>query len=187
MECQRAIYRPPWRIELTQREGTPRLLSDAELARAIARGLEAARAPRPATIGLILTGDEEIKALNEAQMGHEGATDVLSFPLLPPGAFPAHAGMVSSRAAVASPEFHSPPGRRLHLGEIVVSVERAIEQATEGRGGHTGEVRWSPQDELRLLVTHGVLHICGWDHATPAERSAMRSLELDLLAQASRT
>jgi probable rRNA maturation factor len=64
----------------------------------------------------------------------------------------------------------------------VVSVERAAEQAAEGRGGQTGDVRWSAADELRLLVTHGALHICGWDHADPAEEAAMRALEQRLLA-----
>ncbi len=65
-----------------------------------------------------------------------------------------------------------------------MSVERAIEQAEAGRGGQTGDVRWSPSDELRLLVTHGTLHICGWDHAEPAEAAAMRALERRLLGGA---
>jgi probable rRNA maturation factor len=78
--------------------------------------------------------------------------------------------------------FAGPPGRRLHLGDIVVSVERAIAQAADGRGGQTGDVQWSARDELRLLVTHGTLHVCGWDHADPAEERAMRALEQRLLA-----
>ena len=36
---------------------------------------------------------------------------------------------------------------------------------------------WSPADELRLLVIHGALHICGWDHAEPEEEAEMRALE----------
>jgi probable rRNA maturation factor len=74
-----------------------------------------------------------------------------------------------------------PPGQRQPLGDIVVSVERAIAQAQQGRGGQTGDVRWSPADELRLLVTHGALHLCGWDHAEPREQAAMRALERRLL------
>ena len=109
-------------------------------------------------------------------MGHAGPTDVLSFPLLPPDVF---------RSGAAAPTFALPPGRLPHLGDIVVSVERAIEQAESGRGGHTGDVRWSPADELRLLVTHGTLHVCGWDHAEPAEEAAMRALERELLGAAS--
>jgi probable rRNA maturation factor len=62
-------------------------------------------------------------------------------------------------------------------------VERAVEQAAEGRGGQTGDVHWDAPDELRLLVTHGALHVCGWDHAEPAEEAAMRALEQRLLAR----
>jgi rRNA maturation RNase YbeY len=65
-----------------------------------------------------------------------------------------------------------------------VSVERATGQAETGRGGQTGDVRWSAAQELRLLVTHGVLHVCGWDHASPDEESAMRAAERRLLAVA---
>lgn len=180
MDRHRAIYRAPWRIELTQRAGVRWLLSDAELARTIERALEAAAAPPPATIGLILTGDDEIAGLNAAHMGHEGPTDVLSFPLLPAEAFPPHPGK-SPPSATPAPAVGGPPSRRTHLGEIVVSVERAIEQAERGTGGQTGDVEWTPADELRLLVTHGVLHVCGWDHAEPAEEAAMRTLERDLL------
>jgi rRNA maturation RNase YbeY len=65
-------------------------------------------------------------------------------------------------------------------------VERAIEQAEAGRGGNTGDVRWSPADELRLLVTHGALHIRGWDHAEPVDEAEMRALEDRLLAEVDR-
>lgn len=178
----RLIYRPPWRIEITQRAGVPWLVPDTVLVAVIERGLVAAGAPTPATIGLILTGDEEIALLNVSHMGHEGPTDVLSFPLLPPSAFPGHPGKSVDRAAASEPHATvGRPGSRQHLGEIVVSIERAIEQAEQGQGGHTGDVRWSPADELRLLVTHGVLHICGWDHADPVEERAMRALERQLL------
>jgi probable rRNA maturation factor len=106
-----------------------------------------------------------------------GPTDVLSFPLLPPAAF---------APGVAVPDVPRPPRARLHLGDIVVSVERAIDQAESGRGGQTGDVRWSAADELRLLVTHGVLHICGMDHASPDEEAAMRALERRLLSRGDR-
>ena len=176
----RAIYAGPWRIDLTIRAGVTAPVAGAVLARAIAAALEAAGAPSPAAIGLILANDMELAALNASHLGSAGPTDVLSFPLLPPGAFPMHPGR-ADRAAGTGVVFVLPPGRRTDLGEIVVSVERAIEQAEEGRGGQTGDVRWSPADELRLLVIHGALHICGWDHARPAEEAAMRALERRLL------
>jgi probable rRNA maturation factor len=179
----RSIYRPPWRIDVTIRDGVRSPVSAAGLARAIGRALDAAGAPSPASIGLILADDSELATLNEAHLGHDGPTDVLSFPLLIPADFPAHEGQSVRAARPAGPAttFALPPGRRRHLGDIVVSVERAIEQAVRGRGGHTGDVRWSPADELRLLVVHGTLHVCGWDHADLAEEAAMRALERRLL------
>ena len=138
-------------------------------------------APQPASVGLILADDAELAELNADAPGQVGPTDVLSFPLLPPEAFPPHrAGRGPGRAAGGRRRraaFLLPPGTRPHLGDIVVSVERAIGQAEAGRGGQTGDVRWSPADELRLLVVHGALHLCGWDHAEPAEEAAMRALE----------
>jgi probable rRNA maturation factor len=181
----RPTYLGPWRIDVTVREGVRVPLPIVRLARAIRAALDAAGAPRPASIGLILGDDRELAALNAEHLGHRGPTDVLSFPLLPPEAFPGHEGQSARKvpaSSPATPSFPLPPGRRPHLGDIVVSVERAVEQAGAGRGGQTGDVRWSPADELRLLVTHGTLHICGWDHAEPAEEAAMRRLEAQLLA-----
>ncbi len=187
----RAVYAGPWRIDPVVRNTVARPLpiAVAALARAIAAALSAAGAPEPASVGLILSDDAELAELNVTHLGHDGPTDVLSFPLLPPSAFPAHPGAPSRRVtqAAGSPEaFTGPPGRRTHLGDIVVSVERAAEQAVQGRGGQTGSVRWSPADELRLLVTHGALHLCGWDHADPGEEREMRALEGRLLASPAR-
>lgn len=185
------VYISPWRIDVTIRDdvidaygGRPPI-APARLARAIAVTLDAAGAPPPASVGLILADDTELAGLNETHLGYEGPTDVLSFPLLPPESFPRHDGDrdrgPAPRAGDAA-SFAGPPGRRVHLGDIVVSVERAREQAEQGRGGQTGDVRWSTAEELRLLVTHGTLHICGWDHADPAEETAMRDLEQRVLA-----
>ena len=178
----RPIYRPPWRIDLDARDGVRSPIDGATLARVVAAALEAAGAPAPASIGLILADDAELATLNATHLGKDGPTDVLSFPLLPPEVFPSHPGQPRARRPPRS--FPLPPGQRLHLGDIVVSVERAVEQAESGRGGHTGDVRWSAADEVRLLVTHGTLHICGWDHAAPEEETAMRALERRLLGAA---
>jgi probable rRNA maturation factor len=175
----RPIYRPPWRIDLTVRDGVVLPLGRAALAGVAADALTAAGAPSPTSLGLILSDDAELAGLNAEHMGTSGPTDVLSFPLLPAAAFPPHPGRSATDPAV--PRFVLPPGRRPHLGDIVVSVERAVEQAQAGRGGHTGSIRWSAADELRLLVTHGVLHVCGWDHAEADEEAAMRALERGLL------
>jgi probable rRNA maturation factor len=169
----RAIRLGPWRVDLDVREGVVAPLSGAALARTVAAALDAVGAPAPASIGLILSDDAELASLNAMHMGKDGPTDVLSFPLLPPDAFAPGAG---------TPDVPRPPGSRLHLGDIVVSVERAAEQAASGTGGQTGDVRWTAAEELRLLVTHGTLHVCGHDHAAPDEEATMRALERRLLA-----
>jgi len=181
---ERQVYVSPWRIDVTVREGVACPAPIARLARAIAVALDAAGAPSPASIGLILSDDPELTELNRVHMGADGPTDVLSFPLLPPEAFPSHEGGAphpDPADAARAVDFVAPPGRT-NLGDIVVSVERAAAQAAEGHGGQTGDVHWSAATELRLLVTHGALHVCGWDHADPAEESAMRALENRLLA-----
>jgi len=178
----RPIYLPPWRIDVHREPGVPRLVPDAVLARAVAAALAAGGAAGPASLALTLTDDRALAGLNARHMGKTGPTDVLSFPLLPPEAFAHPARRPLSSTSPEPPVFHLPPGARQSLGDVVVSVERAVEQAEGGRGGQTGDVRWSPADELLLLATHGTLHVCGWDHAEPADEVAMRALEQELLA-----
>lgn len=166
------------------REGVPVVLPRTRVARIVGAALGAAGAPSPASLSVVLTDDEELAELNSAHLGHEGTTDVLSFPLLPPESFPPHPGREMPNLDGSTAAFVLPPRARVHLGDMAVSVERAIAQAAEGRGGQTGDVTWSAADELALLVTHGTLHICGWDHAEPSEESAMRALERRLLTGA---
>lgn len=170
----------PDQVEVISRPGVPRLLEAEECARVLARAVTEAGAPAEAGISLTLSDDAELEGLNAQHMGKPGPTDVLSFPLLPPSAFPAHTGQDSSPPVHVAP-FALPPGEVVHLGDIIISVERAVEQAEQGRGGQTNDRAWAPSDELRLLITHGGLHVCGWDHAEPIEAAAMRALERRLL------
>lgn len=165
------------------RPGVPDILGTIECKRILSAAVNAAGAPADATVTLTLSDDAELAELNRRHMGKEGSTDVLSFPLLPPSAFPAHEGQAAPPHVVdaPAPAFRLPPDEPVHLGDVIVSVERAVAQAGEGSGGQTGDVRWSPSDELRLLITHGGLHLCGWDHAEPEEEAAMRALEREIL------
>lgn len=180
----RRLYAGPWRIDLTRRGAVPKVLTDRAIAAAATAALDAA-APSfaPASVAIVLTDDAELGELNAVHLGKRGPTDVLSFPLLAPEAFSGEPRGAGRQPAVR-PE--APRRGRAHLGDIAISVERAVEQAETGHGGQTGDVRWSPADELRLLVTHGTLHVCGWDHAAPEEERAMRSLEGRLLAERAR-
>ena len=179
-ERSRSVYRGPWRVDVVRRPGVVAPLSASAIARATGAALAAAAAPEPGSVTVVLTDDEELADLNQEHLGHDGPTDVLSFPMLEPDAF-RRTGPNDARPRRRSMRASATRRPRTHIGDIAISVERAIEQAEQGRGGHTGDVRWSPADELRLLVTHGTLHLCGWDHAEPAEEAAMRALENALL------
>ncbi len=187
-----SVYLPPYRIDVTARNGVPHLVSRHRLAAAVRAALELSGAPGPASMGIVLSNDQELAELNGMHMGVVGPTDVLSFPFFPPEAFPDHERAVTIPrdhwvAAALKQAFALPPGLRAHLGDVIVSVERAIAQAAEGRGGQNGNTHWTPVEELTLLVVHGTLHLCGWDHAEPIEEAAMRAMEariLDSLAAA---
>jgi probable rRNA maturation factor len=176
-DVRRSIYLGPSRIDVVRRAGVEAPLSMASIARQVRRGLDASGAPAPSSVAVVLTDDAELADLNREHMGHRGPTDVLSFPMLEAAAFDRRGG----GAARARQGDAANAGPRTHIGDIAISVERATDQAEQGRGGQTGDVRWSVADELRLLVTHGTLHLCGWDHAEPAEEAAMRALERELL------
>jgi probable rRNA maturation factor len=178
-DARRSIYVGRWRVDLVRRAGVDVPIAGAAIARQVRRGLDASGAPAPSSVTVVLTDDAELADLNREHMGHRGPTDVLSFPMLEPDAFDRAGSAVRRARAGGSPKARP----RTHIGDIAISVERAAAQASEGRGGQTGDVRWSVADELRLLVTHGTLHLCGWDHAEPAEEAAMRALEQRLLAR----
>ena len=87
-EIGHSTYLPPWRVDVTIRDAVKAPVSAAALARVVASALDAAGAPAPGSVTVVLTDDEELADLNHEHMGHEGPTDVLSFPMLEPSAFP---------------------------------------------------------------------------------------------------
>ena len=119
-----------------------------------------ARGAGSGELNLLFINRIEMTALNAQHMGEERCTDVLSFPI---DAGDGDADDFPGEALA---------GERL-LGDIVICPDYAAEQAPD----HTG----SYDDELALLVVHGVLHILGMDHAEPEETAEMQAAERDLL------
>jgi probable rRNA maturation factor len=123
-------------------------------------------------MSLLFVDESTIAELNERFLGSEGPTDVLSFPLddeLPPaGRRPDQGG----RGPGAPADPGDPPAL---LGDVVVCPVVAQRQAPEH--GVTAD------DELALLVVHGVLHLLDYDHVEPEETAAMRRREQELLAR----
>ena len=137
-----------------------RLATDVLLAEGV-RGL--------VEMSLIFVNEDEIAALNLEHMQKAGPTDVLSFPIdMVADADEA----VDEQAARRGPD-RPPPDLGdipLLLGDIVVCPAVTARQAPD----HAGNV----DDELALLVVHGVLHILGHDHHDPEETAVMRTKEL---------
>lgn len=103
-------------------------------------------------MSVLLTDDAGIAGLNEAYRGREGPTDVLSF--------------AQREGEGADPE--DPV-----LGDIIISVDRAQEQADEY--GH-GVLR-----ELGFLAVHGLLHLLGYDHEEPEDERRMMAATEEIL------
>ncbi|HIT14612.1 MAG TPA: rRNA maturation RNase YbeY [Candidatus Scatomonas merdigallinarum] len=131
------------------------------LAEQVARKvLETEKCPYESEISLTLTDNREIRRLNREFRGLDKATDVLSFPLVnfrSPGDY----GMLEAEEA----DSFNPESGELMLGDIVISVERAMEQAAEY--GH------SLKREIGFLIAHSMLHLLGYDHMEPQEAAVM--------------
>ena len=111
--------------------------------------------PYPAEVSVTLVDNAAIRRLNLHHRGIDRPTDVLSFPLF---------------------DEEPIPGERVMLGDVVLSPERAAEQAAEY--GH------SLQREIAFLTVHSVLHLLGYDHETgQADENEMFARQRAILAE----
>lgn len=132
----------------------PSILIEPEIVeRAAAATLEQQSASAEDDLTVVLADDEQLQDLNREFRDIDAPTDVLSFP-----------------SSESDPE----TGRR-YLGDILISVQRAEEQAAAG--GHPLEA------EIQLLVVHGVLHLLGHDHAEAEEKARMWAAQAEVLAR----
>jgi probable rRNA maturation factor len=109
----------------------------------------------PLEMGVVVTTDDEVHALNKAYLGHDYETDVLSFSM------------------ESEQEFVTPAERAEYLGDIVISYERAAEQGPEY--GHT------PSQEVATLLIHGILHLLGYDDQDDESRERMHARQDSLM------
>ena len=104
-------------------------------------------------ITIVITGNEEIQALNKEYLDNDAPTDVLSFP---------------------SDELDRDTGNR-YLGDIIISYPQAEAQAQTGWHALNAEIE--------LLVVHGVLHLLVHDHAEEAQKKEMWTAQAEVLRQ----
>jgi probable rRNA maturation factor len=127
------------------------LATNKLLEQAVRQTLQQSGAPPEAELTIVLTDDAQLHSLNQQFLGIDAPTDVLSFP-----------------GGDTDPDSQS-----LYLGDVLISYPRALAQATSA--GHNVE------EELQLLVVHGVLHLLGHDHATEEEQAAMWAVQTQAL------
>jgi probable rRNA maturation factor len=141
--------------EQTEKVGLDDLHSLAELV------LREEEYPRDAEVTLLFVSESEMASYNRRFLDRDGPTDVLAFPveeLLP--------GVV--------PEI-DPQGPPLMLGDVLVAPAYVRRQAD------THGVTFD--DEMALMVTHGILHLLGYDHVEDDEAERMERRETELLAK----
>lgn len=124
-----------------------------------------------AEVSLIFTGEPAMAELNEQFMGKRGPTDVLSFPI---DAEPEPSGRVPDAGGTGPGEPPTADIPRL-VGDIVICPSVAARNAVEHE--------CSFEDEVALLIVHGVLHLRGWDHVVDQEAERMEARERELLAR----
>lgn len=123
---------------------------------AVSEGLDASRCE----VSVSVVSPEEIRELNRDYRGIDRVTDVLSFPQYEnPGEILEAQSRTGDEPAA--------------LGDVVICRERAEEQAEEF--GHSAE------RELLYLFVHSVLHLLGYDHMEPEEKSVMRAREEEIM------
>lgn len=111
------------------------------------------RAPGDAELTIVIGSDELLQDMNQEYLEINAPTDVLSF----------------------TADFTDPDTEASYLGDIVISLPRAVDQAKAGEH--------PVKDELQLLVVHGVLHLMGYDHAEDDERLPMQHMQNAILRQ----
>ena len=122
--------------------------------------LEEEGLPADTEVAILFVNDDQMADYNERFMDREGPTDVLAFPLeqLEPGVPPESKG-----------------GVPISLGDVIISPKYVHDQAAERAT--------TPDDELQLMVAHGLLHLLGYHHATDTEAEHMETRERTLLAK----
>jgi len=132
--------------------------------------LEEERVSSDAEMSLILVDEATIVDLNERFLGGQGPTDVLAFPMDDDAVVSGRQPDLGGRGPGGSSDPSDPP---VVVGDVVLCPAVARRQARER--GITFE------DELALLVVHGVLHLLNYDHADERDAQAMRRREQELL------
>lgn len=158
-------------ITLERESDIPLPFSEQEVAEAvISETLDYEDCPYEVQVNIILTNNEEIRQINLEHRGVDAPTDVLSFPMIE-YAYPSDFTVLEAD----SMDSFDPDTGELILGDIVISVDKVIEQAE--KYGH------DVKREYAFLIAHSMLHLFGYDHMDELERETMEHKQEDILTR----
>jgi probable rRNA maturation factor len=162
-------------------EQTQRTVDETGLV-ALARLVMQAEGVFESEISILLVDQTVMAGLNARFLGEQRPTDVLAFPIDedppasgPPGGPVGPPGFAGGRGDEDEDDLDESDDEPWLLGDVVLCPAYAAEQAA--RAGQTLAA------ELELLTVHGILHLCGFDHAEPEGEQAMRARTDELLAE----
>lgn len=156
-------------VTIERESDIPLPFSEQEVAEAvISETLDYEDCPYEVQVNIILTTDEEIHKINLEQRNVDATTDVLSFPMIE-YAYPADFTVLESD----SMDNFDPDTGELILGDIVISVDKVIEQAEKYNHG--------VKREYAFLIAHSMLHLFGYDHMDELERETMENRQEEIL------
>ena len=156
-------------ITIERESEIPLPFSEQEVAEAvISETLDYEDCPYEVQVNIILTSNDEIQQINLEQRGIDAPTDVLSFPMIE-YAYPSDFTVLEAD----SMDNFDPDTGELILGDIVISVDKVIEQAEKYNHG--------VKREYAFLIAHSMLHLFGYDHMDELERETMEHKQADIL------
>ena len=156
-------------ITIERESEIPLPFSEQEVAEAvISETLDYEDCPYEVQVNIILTSNDEIQQINLEQRGIDAPTDVLSFPMIE-YAYPSDFTVLEAD----SMDNFDPDTGELILGDIVISVDKLIEQAEKYNHG--------VKREYAFLIAHSMLHLFGYDHMDELERETMEHKQADIL------
>lgn len=123
--------------------------------------------PYECEVNILLTDNDGIHAVNKEMRNMDAPTDVLSFPMIE---FDTEGDFSVSEEDVSL--FNATTGELL-LGDIMISLERVVEQAKE--------YNHSLKREYAFLIAHSMLHLSGYDHMEEEERIRMEYMQEEIL------
>lgn len=158
-------------VTIERESDIPLPFSEQEVAEAvISETLDYEDCPYEVQVNIILTSNEEIQQINLEQRGVDAPTDVLSFPMIE-YAYPSDFTVLEANDMSS----FDPDTGELILGDIVISVDKVIEQAEKYNHG--------VKREYAFLITHSMLHLFGYDHMDEVERENMELKQDDILSR----